>query len=57
MSWSEPMTVDGQVVESANFKRYNNDYSQVEWGSQVMEINSANYNILLDFPGGNILFD
>ena len=57
MSWSGPMTVDGQVVESANFKRYSNDYSQVEWGSQVMEINSANYNILLDFPGGNILFD
>ena len=57
MSWDGPLMVDGAVVESANFMRYDNDYSQVEWGSQVMQINSGNYNILLDFPDGNILFD
>ena len=57
MSWGGPLTVDGAVVPSSDFKRYDNDYAQVEWGSQVMQISSANYNILLDFPNGNILFD
>ena len=57
MSWDGPLMVDGTVIESANFMRYDNDYSQVEWGSQVMQINSGNYSILLDFPNGNILFD
>ena len=57
MSWDGPLTVDGSVIESATFKRYDNDYSQVEWGSQIMQINSANYNILIDFPNGNISFD
>ena len=57
MSWDGPLTVDGNVIESARFKRYDSDYSQVEWGSQVMQITSANYSILLDFPNGDILFD
>ena len=57
MSWDGPLTVDGAVVPSSDFERYDNDYAQVEWGSRVMQISSANYNILLDFPNGNILFD
>ena len=57
MSWDGPLTVDGDAVPSSDFKRYDNDYAQVEWGSRVMQISSANYNILIDFPNGNILFD
>ena len=57
MSWDGPLTVDGDAVPSSGFKRYDNDYAQVEWGSRVMQVSSANYNILLDFPNGNVSFD
>lgn len=56
VSWDEgPMMVEGDAVDLGPYARYDNDFSQQEFGSSVTEIRYKRELLSLDFSSGESL--
>ena len=49
MGWDDPMTVDGAVVETRNYDRFDNPYCRAPWGLGRYTIRFRNERLDLDF--------
>merc|ERR1712241_665752 len=43
--WDRPLTVDGNVVKTDNFMRYNNKFTSMDWGQRNISITAGDYQL------------
>jgi len=52
VGWTGPFTVDGQEIDLGPYKRFDNSFSSVDFGSRVMRISRGDRTLELDFENG-----
>jgi len=47
--WERPLTVDGFEVQTSDFMRYNNRFSEMEWGQRDISITAGESELYMNF--------
>ncbi|TRY69923.1 hypothetical protein TCAL_02356 [Tigriopus californicus] len=57
LGWNSSLTVDGWRIPTEPFPRYDNDFTQVQWGDKLIQIEDGGFEIDLDFDLWTLSYD
>jgi len=52
--WERDLTVDGNVIQTQDFMRYNNRFTSMDWGQRNISISTPSANLFMDFDTATI---
>lgn len=52
--WAAPLVIDGQVIKTDSFPRYENQFTSMEWGQRNVSIEAGGKQLYMEFDNGVI---